>query len=290
MPRTDAARSASVATPAGPNKAWNSPARLNAWTVTSGPSPSHASLGTPASSKRSRCFSQEDARAAVFGSSGCGNASLCAMRAAIPTDQSLAGEITPSMCSASARRCSDGSSSKEISARRSASRKPGAAESRSTATTSSPCCRAACSNPSCWRPAPRTSRRRFASTRGIVTTARDGARESLACSFERRLRCFGLAPPARDCQCGQRADADEPGADPDSRPQTVDEVLRGAVAAVVSEDRGQHCDAKDATELADRVVGAGGLAFLAREYGAKHDVRDRREEERHADSGETQRR
>ena len=68
------------------------------------------------------------------------------------------------------------------------------------------------------------------------------------------------------------------------RGHAVREGRAGAVAAVVREDRREHGDAEDAAELADRVVRARRLALLLRPHRREDDVRDRREEERHADA------
>ena len=66
-------------------------------------------------------------------------------------------------------------------------------------------------------------------------------------------------------------------------------VCRREVAALVREDRGEHRDAEDAAELAQRVVRARGLALLLPAHRREHDVRDRREEEPHADARDDER-
>src|SRR5207237_5579105 len=91
-------------------------------------------------------------------------------------------------------------------------------ESRSTATTSRPRRRAAASNPSCWRPAPRTSSRRFASIRGIVATTRDVAQqhtpakplsvESEDCGEGFRFETVDVEPDLRDLAVTKAIDGD----------------------------------------------------------------------------------
>ena len=73
----------------------------------------------------------------------------------------------------------------------------------------------------------------------------------------RDLRCLGRGPvTARDEQGGCGADGDERGAEVERWGDAVDEAGGGLVAAVVGEDCGEHCDAEDAAEFADGVVGA----------------------------------
>ena len=51
-------------------------------------------------------------------------------------------------------------------------------------------------------------------------------------------------------------------------------ACRALVAAGAREDRGEHRDAEDTAELADRVVGPGRLALLVGADGGEHDIRD----------------
>ena len=101
------------------------------------------------------------------------------------------------------------------------------------------------------------------------------------------LRCLGrgLATP-RDEQGCRGADRDDRGAEVEGRGDAVDEAVGGLVAAVVGEDRGQHRDAEDAAELADRVVGARCLTLFVGLDRGEDDVGDGREVHRHPDAGE----
>ena len=136
---------------------------------------------------------------------------------------------------------------------------------------------------------------REAATARIATHSRSRPgppRPGSACVGHRRERLRLRRPPRADGRDRERCDGAEPdddGADPEGRRHPVDERLVGRVAAVAGEDRGQHGDAEDAAELADRVVGAGGLALLLAPDRREDEVRHRREEQRHADAGEHER-
>ena len=118
-----------------------------------------------------------------------------------------------------------------------------------------------------WRPDPGwevPSSRRV----GQPVSAEAGQLLSIPCTRLPRAPARAARPRLRaaahgDRERGDGADADDGRADPDGRRQPVDEGRAGPVAAVAREDRGEHGDAEDAAELADRVVGAGRLALLA---------------------------
>ena len=93
---------------------------------------------------------------------------------------------------------------------------------------------------------------------------------------DRRVRGIANAATA------PTADEDRP--DEDRRDDAVDEGLRAGIRAGPREDRGEDRDAEHAAELADRVAGSGRLAFLLRPDRAEQHVRDRCEEEAHADA------
>src|SRR4051812_19708569 len=70
------------------------------------------------------------------------------------------------------------------------------------------------------------------------------------------------ARPARDEEGRDRSRSDEYCADPERGSEPVHVGRRRLVAAVVGEDRGENRYSEHAAELADGVVGAGGLALL----------------------------
>ena len=125
--------------------------------------------GTPAAAKRSRCRVFDVASTAVAPSIGCGSPSRSATRAAIPTGQSMPGAMIPSTLLGRASR----SIARLVLGRdhraSSASAKPGASGSRSTAITNEVRARA---RPRAGRaapaPAPRTRRRCAVGARGLL--------------------------------------------------------------------------------------------------------------------------
>ena len=90
--------------------------------------------------------------------------------------------------------------------------------------------------------------------------------------------------PAGNPERGQSAEPDDYGADEHRRVHPVHECLSAGIAAHVGEHRRQHGDAEHAAQLADGVVGTRRLALLLAAHRGQHDVRGRREEQRHPDA------
>ncbi len=97
---------------------------------------------------------------------------------------------------------------------------------------------------------------------------------------------LGRRPLPRDQQREHGSDADDDRADPERRHETVREGGRRLVPSAAREDRGEHGDSEHASDLPNRVVCTGRLALLLGPNRREDDVRHRREEERHADTGE----
>ena len=115
-----------------------------------------------------------------------------------------------------------------------------------------------------------------------------------AASFGRRvdddLVVFDLANNVvGDEQRCDGSDRDNGRANPHRRDESVHISLRIEVRAVGREHGRQDGDAEDATNLADRVVGAGGLAFLVAANRGEDDVGDRCEEHAHAGAADDER-
>ena len=83
-------------------------------------------------------------------------------------------------------------------------------------------------------------------------------------------RCGAGAPGIS--RAATRGERHHPGADPERGDGPVREGLRGAVAALRGEDRGQDRDAEGAADLAQGVVGAGGDALLGGADAGHHQV------------------
>src|SRR3954447_18026054 len=92
----------------------------------------------------------------------------------------------------------------------------------------------------------------------IIRSGSDGDRLEHAFELGDLLRT-----PARNGEQGKSRKPHAGCAHRDRWAQAVDERLAGAVAAVPGEDRGENCDAEDATELAQGVRRPGRDAFLA---------------------------